>query len=71
MKEFKPSGDFVARVMREVHAYEGGKIATEPLGQRLLYSPVFRLVFSLGTALLGILNLIRLYFSLLSPVTCG
>jgi hypothetical protein len=70
MKEFEPSRDFVARVMQDVHAYEGAKIAIEPLGQRLLASRAFRLVFSSGAALLGVLNLVRLYFTVLSPVVC-
>lgn len=70
MKEFEPSRDFVSRVMREVHAYKGERIAAKPLGQRFLSSFALRLAFSSGAALLGIFNLIRLYFSLLSPVVC-
>jgi hypothetical protein len=70
MKEFEPSRDFVARVMADVRAYEGTCKRAEPLGQRLLSSRTLRYVFSSGAALLGILNLIRLYFSVLSPVVC-
>ena len=70
MKEFEPSRDFVARVMVDVRAHEGaGKMETS-LGQRLLMSRSLRFVFSSGAALLGIMNLVRLYFTLLSPVAC-
>ncbi len=71
MKDFEPSGVFVERVMRQVHAYEKSKMVAVPLGQRLLTSGFFRFAFSSGAALLGILNLIRLYFALLSPAGCG
>jgi hypothetical protein len=70
MKDFEPSSNFVARVMENVRDYEGTRKMEEPLGQRLLASRTLRFVFSSGAALLGILNLIRLYFSVLSPVVC-
>lgn len=70
MKEFEPSRDFVARVMVDVRAYEGTRIMVEPFSQRLLSSRTLRFVLSSGAALLGIMNLIRLYFSVLSPVVC-
>jgi hypothetical protein len=70
MKEFEPSSNFVARVMYEVRDYEGMNMIKEPLSQRLLSSRMLRFVFSSGAVLLGILNLIRLYFSVLSPVVC-
>ena len=70
MKEFEPSSNFVARVMAEVQDYEGMKIMEQSLSRRLLASRTLRFAFSSVAALLGILNLIRLYFSLLSPVVC-
>lgn len=70
MKEFEPSRDFVARVMENVHDHEEAKKMETSLGRRLLASPTLRFVFSSGAALLGIINLIRLYFSVLSPVVC-
>ena len=70
MKEFEPSRDFVARVMADVRAHEGTRTQEMPLGQRLLASRSLRFVFSSGAALLGIMNLVRLYFALLSPVAC-
>lgn len=70
MKEFEPSRDFVARVMQDVRAFEGTRKMAEPLSQRLLSSRMLRFAFSSGAAFLGIFNLIRLYFSLLSPVVC-
>ena len=71
MKDFEPSGDFVERVMRQVHAFERSRTAVVPPGQRLLSSGFLRFAFSSGAALLGILNLVRLYFALLSPAGCG
>jgi hypothetical protein len=70
MMEFEPSRDFVARVMADVRDYERTGKMKAPLGQRLLSSRTLRFVFSSGAALLGIINLIRLYFSVLSPVVC-
>ena len=70
MKEFEPACDFVARVMENVRAYEATRKMEESLGQRFLSSRTLRFVFSSGAALLGISNLIRLYFSVLSPVVC-
>ena len=69
MKEFEASRDFVARVMKDIHDYDGRRMA-EPLGQRLLSSRTLRFAFSTGATLVGILNLVRLYFSVLSPVVC-
>ena len=70
MKDFEPSSNFVARVMENVRDYEWTRKIEAPLGQRLLASRTFRFVFSSGAALLGILNLIRLFFSVLSPIVC-
>ena len=70
MKEFEPSSNFVARVMADVRDYEGMRKMEEPLSERLLASQTFRFAFSSAAALLGILNLIRLYFSVLSPALC-
>jgi len=70
MKEFEPSSNFVARVMEDVRDYEGTRKMKAPLGKRLLSSRTLRFVFTSGAAFLGILNLIWLYFSVLSPVVC-
>jgi hypothetical protein len=70
MKEFEPSKDFVARVMEEVQACEGARKMAEPFRPRLFSSRTLRFAFSAGATLLGALNLIRLYFSVFSPVLC-
>ena len=70
MREFEPSRDFVARVMEEVQACEGALKMAGPLRRRLFSSRTWRFAFSAGAMLLGALNLIRLYFSVLSPVLC-
>ncbi len=67
MKQFKPSPDFVSRVMQEVVACKPGR---EQHYFRLLSSPVVRCVMSAAGVLLGLFNLVRLYFSVLSPVVC-
>ncbi len=67
MKQFKPSPDFVSRVMEEV-------VACRPENERryfrLLNLPVVRYVMSAAGVLLGLLNLVRLCFSVLSPIVC-
>jgi hypothetical protein len=70
MREFEPSRDFVARVMKEVQAYEGALKMTEPFRPPLFSSRTVRFAFSAGATLLGALNLIRLYFSVFFPVLC-
>jgi hypothetical protein len=70
MKEFEPSRDFVARVMEHVRACEGAEIREAPFRERFFASRTLQFAFSAGAMLLGAMNLIRLYFSVLSPVVC-
>ncbi len=70
MKEFEPSGDFVAKVMRNVYAFEQKRRPQMPLSQRLLASRAVRFAFSAGGILMGILNLVRFYHSAFSAVIC-
>ncbi len=70
MKEFKPSGDFISRVMNKVYAYEKTKKPEISLSQKLHSSIAVRYAMFAGGALLGIINLIRLYFTVFSPVVC-
>jgi hypothetical protein len=69
MKEFKPSSDFTAGTMRKIRAYE--REQSRSVAQR---QPVFprllRMALSGGGLLLGILNLVRLYLAVFSPVVC-
>ncbi|HEX8948001.1 MAG TPA: hypothetical protein VF790_03510 [Dissulfurispiraceae bacterium] len=62
MKEFRPSDDFVSRVMERVHAHENTKGDNESrLSERLLASRPLRYAMSGGGIFLGIF---------LTPVVC-
>jgi hypothetical protein len=70
MKEFKPSAHFVSRVMADVRAYEAAKTVDLPRLQVLLSAKVVRYAFSAAGALLGMLNLTRMYLSVFSQAAC-
>ena len=70
MKKFEPSSDFVSRVMGEVLAYEATKKKNGFRAQRLPVSPVYKYALSGGGIVLGLINFIRIYFSVFSPVAC-
>ena len=70
MKEFKPSRNFVSKVMKDISAYERRQEQEYLRSQRFLASPVVRFAMSAAGVLLGLFNLARLYFSILSPVVC-
>ncbi|MBI5233032.1 MAG: hypothetical protein HY880_01620 [Deltaproteobacteria bacterium] len=70
MKEFEPSKDFVSRVMKSVHDYERMQAKDAVLVPSLFSLRSVRYAMSAGGLLLGIANLIRLYFTLFSPVLC-
>lgn len=70
MNEFEPSKHFVANVMDQIRVLEQAK-KKETRHKRIFFSPgMVRFVCSTGAALLGVLNLIRLYFSVFSPIVC-
>ncbi len=70
MKEFNPSKGFVSRVMKDVHAYEKKKETDLPLSLKIIsYKPI-RYAMSAFGILLGIINLIRMYFTVFAPVVC-
>lgn len=68
MEEFEPSRDFVARVMRGVYALEQKPGA--PLLPRLAASRAGSFACSVAAILLGLLNFVRFYYTLFSPVIC-
>jgi len=70
MKEFEPSRNFVARVMEDVRAYEAIRIRELSRTQLFLSTKFARYALSCGGALLGFINLIRIYQTLFSPVLC-
>lgn len=57
-EEFKPSPDFVARVMAQVHAYEA---ARTPLLDRLISHPLLRYALAGGGTLLGIFKAVPVF----------
>jgi hypothetical protein len=61
MRDFEPSNDFVARVMKEVRLYEDSRSLGFSLGEALLASRLFRYAMSGGGIFAGIF---------LSPVVC-
>jgi hypothetical protein len=70
MKAFKPSDNFVSRVMEDVRAYEATR-THYPLRVRLFLSTrVARYVLTSAGAILGLINLIRMYLAVFSPVMC-
>jgi hypothetical protein len=70
MKAFKPSHNFVSRVMDDVRAYEATR-TPYPLSLRLFLSTkVARYALTAAGALLGLINLIRMYLTIFSPVMC-
>lgn len=71
MRKFEPSKDFVSTVMASVHAYEEERARPEPaLATGILFSRHFRYAMAGGGALVGITNLIRLYYPVFSPLVC-
>jgi len=70
MKEFKPSGNFVVKVMHEVRMFEAANKPVASRSQLVLSTPLVRYALSVGGALLGIINLIRIYSTVFSPVIC-
>ncbi len=62
MKEFEPSGDFVSRVMKSVHAHEDmQEVVRLTFSEKLLASRLFRYALSGGGIFFGVF---------LSPLVC-
>ena len=70
MKKYEPSRDFVSKVMKDIYAYEETREVKPWLSQRLLSSRPLYYVTSAGGILLGIFNIVRLYFSVFAPALC-
>jgi hypothetical protein len=71
MKDFEPTDNFVPRVMAGVHAYEASRRLDITKTEWFLFSRPLRYALSAGGILLGILNIIRISFTLISPALCG
>ena len=70
MKEFEPSPDFVARVMKGVQAE--ARSCTDAFGESVLMKSLpLRWSLALGGAAMTLLNLFRLLASLFIPALCS
>lgn len=67
MEEFKPSRNFVSRVMADVRAYDSQRA---PRSRSFLSTGFARYALSAGGGLLGLVNIVRLCQTLFSPVLC-
>ena len=69
MKGFEPSSDFTTGTMRKIRAYEHEQ--RRLLAQRQpVFPELLRMVVSAGWVVFGILNLVRLYLAVFSPLVC-
>jgi hypothetical protein len=70
MIDFKPSDNFVDRVMNEIRAYEMNvNRQKNRIGEFAFSRPVLSMLYA-GGILLGILNIIRMSLILLAPAPC-
>lgn len=70
MKKFEPSRNFVSRVMQDVRAYEASRNPDASWSRMFLSTRFARYALSAAGGLLGIINLVRIYLTLFSPVVC-
>ena len=69
MKEFEPSSNFTYGTMRKIRAYEQEQ--RRSVAQRQpVFSGLLPMIVSAGGVVFGILNLVRLYLAVFSPVVC-
>jgi hypothetical protein len=70
MEIFRPSGNFVVRIMEDVRSYETSlSKEREHLDAFLLSKPVFS-ILTAGGIMLGLINLVRIALILISPASC-
>jgi hypothetical protein len=70
MNNFNPSNDFVTRTMDDIRSYEiVSRHRKEQMNAFLLSKPAFYLLSAAG-ALFGIINLIGMAWTLISPAIC-
>jgi hypothetical protein len=70
MQEFEPSRNFIAKVMEDVRAYEASRNVDVSWSRMFLSTRSARYALSAAGGLLGIINLVRIYLTLFSPVVC-
>jgi hypothetical protein len=70
MEDFEPTDNFVPRVMADIHAYEASRGLDITRKESLLFSKPLRYALSAGGILLGIVNVIRIASTFISPALC-
>jgi len=70
MRDFEPTDNFVPRVMADINAYEASRRLDITKTEVLLFSRPLRYAMSAGGVLLGILNIIRMASTFVSPALC-
>jgi hypothetical protein len=70
MDSFKPSRDFVARTMENVRSYDRAMVGEKEQANALLLSEPALFALTAGGLLLGMLNLVRMVWTLISPAAC-
>ena len=70
MKDFKPSDDFVSRVMADIDAYEASSRFDIAKAELLQSSRLVRYILSAGGIALSIVNIFRIISSYISPALC-
>ena len=70
MDDFKPSRDFVVQTVESIRSYETSMIKERERANADLLSRPALYALSAGGVLLGILNLVRMVWTLIAPATC-
>lgn len=70
MKKYHPSSEFTGKVMTKVRSYERECAEQSATWRDLLNFRLMRWVVPCFAALLGLLQLMRLYFNMIMPGAC-
>ena len=70
MNGYRPSRNFVSRVMEDVRAYEAARRPDTVRSERFLSTRVARYAMSAGGALIGLINIARIYAAIFSAAAC-
>jgi hypothetical protein len=70
MENFEPTDNFVPRVMSDIQAYEASRSLDITRRELLLFSKPLRYALSAGGVLLGLVNIVRIASTFISPALC-
>jgi hypothetical protein len=70
MEAFEPTDHFVSRVMADIHAYEASRGLDIARKESRLFSKPLRYALSASGILLGMVNVIRIASTFISPALC-